>query len=81
MLRYRDGEEIRADDHVRHAGAPAFVEALVVGEDAEDQGLEGPGFLLVCGQCGRVLIEAGSYDWEDVAFVRRGAGPPLRPDS
>lgn len=81
MFRYRDGTEIRADDHVLHAGAPALVEQFVVGEDVEAWGLDRPGFLLVCEQCGRVLIEPGSYDWEDVEFVRRGAGPPVRPHS
>ncbi|WP_337177522.1 hypothetical protein [Paludisphaera sp.] len=79
MLRYRDGTEIRTDDHVRHAGAPAFVEQIVDGDDAEDHGLEGPGFMLVCEQCGRVVIEVGTYDWQDVEFVRRGKGPTVRP--
>jgi hypothetical protein len=79
MFRYRDGTEILAGDHIRHAGASAFVDRLVLGEEAEDWGLEESGFLIVCEQCGRVMIEPGSYDWEDVEFVRRGEGPAVRP--
>lgn len=82
MFRYRDGNEIHVGDHVRHAGASAYVEQLVVGEDAESWGLDESGFLLICEQCGRILIEPGSYDWEDVEFVRRGeARPPVSSDS
>jgi hypothetical protein len=32
--------------------------------------------MLLCEKYGRVLIEPSSADWEDVAFIRRGVGPP-----
>lgn len=71
MLYYRDGTEIRIGDHVRHSTALAVVEQLIEGEEVADWGIEEPGFMLVCHECGRVLISPGSEDWEDVAFVRR----------
>lgn len=45
----------------------------IEGDEVARWGLEEPGFLLLCDECGRVLINPGSDDWEDVAFVRRGA--------
>jgi hypothetical protein len=73
MLFYRDGSEVRAGDHVVHGTAAAVVEELIEGDEVARWGLEEPGFLLLCDQCGRVLINPGSADWEDVAFIRRGA--------
>jgi hypothetical protein len=73
MLFYRDGSEVRAGDHVVHSTAAAVVEALIEGDEVARWGLEEPGFLLLCDRCGRVVINPGSADWEDVAFIRRGA--------
>jgi hypothetical protein len=73
MLLYRDGSEIRVGDHVVHSTAAAVVEDVIEGDEVARWGLEEPGFLLLCDQGGRVLINPGSADWEDVAFTRRGA--------
>lgn len=73
MLFYRDGSEVRVGDHVAHSTAAAIVEELIEGDEVARWGLEEPGFLLLCDQCGRVLINPGSADWEDVAFIHRGA--------
>lgn len=72
MLRYYDGTEVRVGDRVRHATAEAVVETLIEGDDVVRWDIEAPGFLLLCDQCGRVLIEPGSDDWEDVALILIG---------
>ncbi len=51
----------------------AIVEDLIEGEEVARWGLEEPGFLLLCDQCCRILINPGTADWEDVVFIRRGA--------
>jgi hypothetical protein len=53
---------------VKQGDVPPHIE----GDEVARWGLEEPGFLLLCDQCGRVLINPGSADWEDVAFIRRG---------
>lgn len=73
MLLYRDGSEVRVGDHVVHSTATAVVEDVIEDNEVARWGLEEPGFLLLCDQCGRVLINPGSAEWEDVAFIRRGA--------
>ena len=72
MLLYRDGSEVRVGDHVVHSTASAAIEEIIEGDEVARWVLEEPGFLLLCDQCGRVLINPGSADWEDVAFIRRG---------
>ena len=73
MLYYQDGQEVHVDDFVLHASAEAVVETIIEGEEVAHWELETPGFMLLCVQCGRVLIEPGSHDWEDVSLVGRGA--------
>ena len=51
----------------------AVVENIIEGHKVASWGHEEPGFLLTCAECGRVLINPSSADWEDVAFVRRWA--------
>ena len=74
MLRYYDGTEVHIGDGVFHAGAKATVEAIVEGDEISRWGIERAGFLLLCEQCGMVLIEPGSLDWEDVSLVGREVG-------
>jgi len=71
MLHYKDGRVVRLGDRVRHASAAAVIETVIEGEEVARWELESPGFMLLCTQCGRVLIEPGSADWEDVALVSR----------
>jgi hypothetical protein len=73
MLYYHDGHEVRLGDSVRHASAEAVVETVIEGDEVARWDLEAPGFMILCTKCGRVLIEPGSYDWEDVSFVGREA--------
>jgi hypothetical protein len=73
VLLYRDGSQVHVGDHVVHASAAAVVEGVIEGDEVANWGLQEPGFLLMCDECGRVLINPGSADWEDVAFVRRSA--------
>ena len=51
----------------------AVVENIIEGHKVASWGHEEPGFLLTCAECGRVLINPNSADWEDVAFVHRWA--------
>ena len=73
MLHYRDGRPVHVGDHVVHGTAAAMVEQIIEGDEVTSWDLEEPGFMLVCDECGRVLINPRSADWEDVALIRRGA--------
>jgi hypothetical protein len=73
MLHYQDGNEVRVGDLITHARAQASVEYVIEFGDAAQYGLLGPGFMIQCNECGRVLIEPESADWEDVRLVGRGA--------
>ena len=66
-MRYLDGSEVRVGDLIRHGQAEAVVETIIGVGEVAGWGLEKPGFLILCDQCGRVLIEPDSPDWEDVA--------------
>ena len=89
MLHYHDGLPVHVGDHVVHGTAAAVVEEIIEGDEVTRWELEEPGFLLVCDECGRVLINPGSADWEDVALIRRGdstltgegPSPPRAPQS
>ena len=72
-MHYLDGAEVRVGDHVLHSNAEAIIESIIEGDEVASWGIEVPGFMILCNQCGRVLIEPGSDDWEDVAFVGRDA--------
>ena len=71
MMYDTDGTSVETGDRVTHAQAPAVVETIIEGADLLDWNVDGPGFMILCDQCGRVFIEPGSADWEDVAFVCR----------
>ena len=73
MLLYRDGTDVYIGDHVVHGQSAAVVEEIIEGEHLAQWSLDRPGFMILCDECGRVLIDPCSADWEDVAFVRRGA--------
>lgn len=68
---YFDGTQVQVGDHIMHSTAAAVVEELIKVDDLANWGLEQPGFMIICDQCSRVLIEPGDADWEDVRFVRR----------
>jgi hypothetical protein len=72
MMFYLDGNQVRVGDQVLHSTASAVVEEIIEGDEVLRWEIEGPGFMLICDECGRVLIEPNSYDWEDVSLVRRG---------
>jgi hypothetical protein len=72
MLWYHDGNEVRAGDHVRYADTEAVVETIIEEEEVARWGLEKPGFMLLSNEWGHVLMEPGTYDWEEVALVGRG---------
>jgi len=72
MLHYRDGTQVCVGDQAVHATAAAIVEDVIEDDEVARWELEEPGILLRCDQCGLVLINPGSADWEDVTFVRRG---------
>jgi hypothetical protein len=71
MLRYHDQSEVRAGDRVLHSQDPATVEELVEGNKIADRGVGSSGFMIDCERCGRVFIEPGSADWEDVTLLSR----------
>ena len=73
MLLYRDGSQVHVGDHAVHGTAAAVDDDVIEGDEVARLGLEEPGFFLPCDECGRVLINPGSDDWEDVALVRHGA--------
>ncbi len=75
MLQYRDNLEVRIGDRVRHANAEAVIEIIIEGEEVAHWGIETSGFMILCTECGRILIEPGSADWEDVVLVNRNASP------
>ena len=72
MLLYRDRTQVRVGDNILHSTAAAVVEVIIEGDEIAHWDLEEPGFMVLCEECGRVLINPGSADWEDVAFIRRG---------
>jgi hypothetical protein len=71
MLRYHDQSEVRAGDRVLHSRDPATVEEIIEGDKIADWGVDSAGFMIVCDRCGRVFIEPGSADWEDVSLLSR----------
>jgi len=72
MLLYDDCVTVQVGDRVTHHGVPAIVESIHDAAELLRWGLEEEsGFMIVCDQCGRVLINPGSYDWEDVSFLAR----------
>jgi hypothetical protein len=74
MQLYEDGVAVQVGDRVTHHGVHAIVESIHDAAELVRWGLEEePGFMIVCDQCGRVLINPGSYDWEDVSFVARAS--------
>jgi hypothetical protein len=88
MLHYHDGSQVHVGDHVLLGTVTAVVEDVIEGDEVTSWELEEPGFMLVGDGFGRVLINPGSADWEDVALVRRGAStlpgeyqPPSAPQS
>ena len=73
MLHYRDGRPVHVGDHVVHGTATAIVEQIIEGDEVTSWDLAEPGGMLVCDECGRVLITPRSADWEDVALLQRGS--------
>jgi hypothetical protein len=74
MLFYKDGNEVRAGDRVTFLSGDAVVERIVEGDELEEWQLDEPGFLLVCEQFGRIMVNPGSSDWEEVGLVSRAPG-------
>ena len=72
MLFYEDGTEIRVGDRIRHAGTEGIVETIIEGDDVARWDLEAPVFGVLRDDRINILIEPGSYDWEDVDFIGRG---------
>ena len=72
MLRYHDHTEVRVGDRVLHSDDAATVEVLIGDDKTADWGVSAAGFMIVCERCGRVFIEPGSADWEDVSLQSRG---------
>ena len=71
MLHYQDQSEVRAGDQVLHSRDRATVEELIEGGKIADWGVDSAGFMIVCERCGRVFIEPGSADWEEVSLLAR----------
>ena len=76
MLHYRNGSEVLVGDRVFFDNAPAVVEEVIEGDDLAEWELDEPGFMLLCKKYGRILINPGSADWEDVALTGRADGTP-----
>ncbi len=70
MLFYKDRSKIRTCDHVKFYLGDAVVE----GDEVERWQLEEPGFMLLTEQYGRIMVNPGSADWEDVLLVDRKRG-------
>ena len=68
---YYDGSPIHVGDLVQHATAVAVVESIIEDDEIKRWNLDGPGFMLLCSQCGRVLVDPSGLDWEDVTLIRR----------
>lgn len=73
MLYYQDGSEVHVGDHVRHSHADAVIETIIEGDEVDSWQIKEPGFLLRCEECGRVLVNPGSFDWKDVLLIHREA--------
>jgi hypothetical protein len=71
MLFYQDKSEVRAGDRVLHSRDPATVVELIEGDKIANRSVDSTGFMIACERCGRVFIEAGSADWEDVSLLSR----------
>jgi hypothetical protein len=71
MLHYHDESDVRTGDCVLHSRDRATVEELIEGDKIAAWGVESAGFMIVCERCGRVFIEPGSADWEDVSLLSR----------
>jgi len=71
MLFYKGGYEVRVGDQVEFDDGEAVVEDIVEGNEVERWQLEQPGFLLVCARFGRIMINPGCSDWEEIVLVRR----------
>ena len=71
MLFYPDQSEVCVGDRVLHSRDRAMVEALVEGDEIVNWGVNVAGLMIVCERCGRVFIEPGSADWEDVFLLSR----------
>ena len=69
---YSNNSEVRIGDDVLYSGTPAIVEEVIEVDQIDTWKLDEPGFMIVCEQYGRILINPGNADWEDIEFVRRG---------